>query len=176
MELIYIGKKIIFLMIIGSLLACVNEEEEIYTENAIEYSLVAGSDYEFDGVVTIRELRTGELEVGMVLNGPPSTETYLYPAHLHFGSYDSPNAPMAQMLTPIDARTLQSKTIIAHLHDGSNMDFERLINFDGHIKVHLAEDGPDYNTILVIGNIGANAKRTVKIDKMTICSPYSFEY
>jgi len=161
------------LIIMVLLWSCGTDEEDIYTQNFMSYPLIAGSDFDFEGVANIRELRAGGVEVELILSGDKATEPYFYPAHLHFGAYDSPSAAMAQMLSPIDARTLISNTLITHLHDGSGMDFNRFTNFDGHIKVHLAEDGPDYNTILVVGNVGANVTMGIDLEEMTICSPYS---
>jgi len=166
-------KNTVFVLMFGFFLSCGIEEESDYTQNIITYSLVAGSDFDFSGVANVRELRVGGVEVELVLSGQKTTEPYFYPAHLHFGAYDSTVAPMAQMLSPVDARTLESRTVITQLHDGSSMDFNRFKNFDGHIKVHLAEDGPDYNTILVLGNVGANASMNIDLLKMTMCSPYS---
>lgn len=153
------------------LMACGTDQDEgYYTQNFISYPLIPGSDFDFEGMVNIRELRIGGLEVELILSGEKTTEPYFYPAHLHFGAYDNPVAPMAQMLSPVDARSLSSITVITQLHDGSAMNFDRFINFDGHIKVHLAEDGPDYNTILVVGNVGANADMSIDLEKMTMCS------
>lgn len=166
-------KNIFGISILGLLLACGTDKEDDYTQNFISYPLIAGSDFEFSGVANVRELRGGGVELELLLSGEKTSQPYFYPAHLHFGAYDSPVAPMAQMLSPVDARTLESKTIITQLHDGSVMDYDRFTNFDGHIKVHLAEDGPDYNTILVVGNVGANATLSINLEKMTFCSPYS---
>jgi len=161
---------ILFLIIICS---CSADEESIYTQNSVSYSLIAGSAFDYEGVANVRELRTGGVEVELILRGEKSTIPYFYPSHLHFGAYDSPSAAMAQMLGPVDARTLESRTVITQLHDGSAMDFNRFTDFDGHIKVHLAEDGPDYNTILVVGNVGSNAAMGIDLEKITMCSPYS---
>ncbi|KEO75870.1 hypothetical protein [Anditalea andensis] len=165
--------KIIVLWVIGIIWGCSSEEEGIYTQNQVSYSLTAASDFDIQGMAHVRELRTGGIEIELVLEGLTSTEAYFYPSHLHYGPYDSPNAPMAQMLSPVDARTLVSKTVITTLHDGSIMDFNRFLSFDGHIKVHLAEDGPDYEVILAVGNVGAYNERVVDLSKIAVCSPYT---
>ena len=167
-------KYTLWFLTLAVLLGCESDREDIYTSNFKSYPLVAGSDFDYEGLATVRELRAGGVELEISLTGQKSTEPYFYPAHLHFGAYDSPDAPMAQMLGPVDARTLESRTVITQLHDGSVMDYNRFMVFDGHIKVHLAEDGPDYNTILVVGNVGANANMKINLEKMTMCSPYSF--
>lgn len=43
--------------------------------------------------------------------------------------------------------------------------------FDGHVKVHLANDGPDYGEILVAGNIGRNFSAEQGFDpgKIAVC-------
>jgi len=162
----------IWIVVLTFLMSCGAEQDDPYTQNSKSYPLVAGSDFDYQGQAIARELRGGGVELEVVLSGQRSSVPYFYPAHLHFGAYDSPGAPMAQMLAPVDARTLESKTVITQLHDGSVMDYNRFISFNGHIKVHLAEDGPDYNTILVVGNIGANGGMQIIPESITMCSPY----
>ena len=43
---------------------------------------------------------------------------------------------------------------MSSLTNGEKLDFDDLEFFEAHIKVHLAAEGPDYNVILVAGNIG----------------------
>jgi hypothetical protein len=134
--------------------ACSQEEEGIYTGRMEAYSLERMSDFDFQGVATVRELRKGGIEVEVQLTGPSTDAIYYYPAHLHYGEYLDFEAPMAQMLNPVDARVLLSITSINSLADGTSMNFDDFLNFEGHIKIHLAEDGPDYQIILASGNVG----------------------
>jgi hypothetical protein len=49
------------------------------------------------------------------------------------------------------------------------LKFEDLSNFDGHVKIHLANEGPDYSVILVAGNLGAKSKVEFDPEKLAVC-------
>lgn len=153
--------------------ACEKLDDEQYTGNTLEYTLHQGSEFEYQGKVIIKELTSGQLELIIELEGAKEDNAYFFPAHLHFGTYDSPDSKMAFMLNPVDIRDLKSQTVLGTLSNGETLAFESFQNFDGHIKVHLAESGPDYLVILAVGNIGANADENAAIDKdeISICLP-----
>jgi len=88
--------------------------------------------------------------------------------------YDEPNAVIAAMLNPVNSATLKSTTIIKELTDGSKLDFESFKTFQGHIKVHLASDGPDYKVILVSGHVGNNSIRSSKFWPLQNCCLWKF--
>ncbi|MCR9016664.1 hypothetical protein [Aquiflexum gelatinilyticum] len=154
--------------------SCDQQKDPVYTTNELTYNLYQGSDFNYTGKVQIKELLNGDLELTLELNGNKDTSPYYFPAHLHFGPYDSPDSPIAFQLDPIDIRTLKSVTVLGQLSDGTKLKFEDLSNFDGHIKVHLADSGPEYQVILSVGNIGANdnSSQAFKKEDMTVCSPY----
>jgi hypothetical protein len=156
------------------MISCVQEKDSIYTTNELTYNLYQGSDFNYTGKVQIKELLNGDLELMVQLSGNKNNDPYYFPAHLHFGPYDNPDSPIAYQLDPIDIRTLKSVTILGKLSDGSKLKFGDLNNFDGHIKVHLADSGPEYQVILSVGNIGANdnSPQAFKREDMTVCSPY----
>lgn len=160
-----------FLLIMS---ACGKEEEGLYTGQQLEYLLYsATSEYAYEGKVLFKEMVTGELEVTVQLFGDKREQAYFFPAHLHYESYDAPNAPMAAMLNPVDIRTLKSVSVIRQLARGENLSFNQLPDFDGHVKVHLAEDGPDYKVILVAGNIGSNDNaELINRESISVCAPY----
>ncbi|MBN3582386.1 hypothetical protein JYB64_08300 [Algoriphagus aestuarii] len=140
--------------------------------NKVSYVLNKASDYEYSGVLQVGELPNGELELEIRLYGAAGSQNINFPAHLHFGSYDTPDAEMAAMLTSVNGNTLTSRTILPQLADGTKLTFEDFKSFDGHIKVHLASEGPDYKVILVAGNVGSNADllQSFNPEKITICS------
>jgi hypothetical protein len=167
-----------FLMLIAllvGLLACQSPEEDRFNPESLEYDLFQGSEFfDYSGRAVVRELKTGELEISLKLEGAKSEKPYYLLSHFHFGAYDRPDAPLAFLLNPVDMTTLESRTVLGTLSDGRKLTFEGFKSFDGHIKVHLAPDGPDYNTILAVGNIGQNPNRKELFDRETIsvCSPY----
>lgn len=164
---------IIILALVG-LFSCQKEEENLYTNNELSYQLFQGSEFNYTGEVRVRERIGGEVEITLTLNGNKGNTSYFFPAHLHFGGYDSADSPIASLLTPIDIRELKSTTVLGKLSDGRSLSFDDFKNFDGHIKVHLADSGPEYAVILSVGNVGRNSNALADFDpsKMTMCSPY----
>lgn len=165
--------KIIFaLPLLILLLVSCQPEEDKYTANSISYDLFQSSDFEYTGQAQVRELRDGSVEIAVKLTGPSSKDAYFFPTHLHFGAYDMPDSEIALLLNPIDVRSLESKTILGNLSDGRNLNFSAFKNFDGHLKIHLADDGPDYAIILATGNIGINENsiESFSREQLSICS------
>ncbi|REG79462.1 hypothetical protein [Algoriphagus antarcticus] len=149
-------------------------EPKDYTGRELRYTLYQSSDFDYTGTVTVREYPDEGIELNIQLDWDGSRNSDInFPAHLHFGSYDTPDAPMAFMLAPVNSMTLLSQTRIEQLTDGSNLNFESFQNFEGHVKVHLDSEGPDYNVILVAGNVGSTLNNAEQFDasQMTICSP-----
>lgn len=164
----------LILLLFFGLGACQQEEETNYSGNSVSYDLFQSSDFEYKGVATFRELKSGDLEIEIDLQGPSSKNAYFFTGHLHFGAYDAEGADIAYLLNPVDIRTLTSKTQLGQLSNGENLDFAALKSFNGHIKIHLADEGPDYSVILASGNVGANPNTIEGFDpdKITLCSPY----
>lgn len=154
--------------------SCQQQEEERYTPNSVTYQLFQSSDFEYDGTAVVRELKGGGVEVTLSLRGPKSNDPYYFPSHLHFGNYKESGAALAFLLNPVDIKTLESKTILGKLSDGTDLNFESFRNFDGHIKVHLANEGPDYDVILATGNVGKNDNSIEQFSRESIsaCTPY----
>ena len=169
-NLIHMKKLILGLSILVGLWSCSDPEPDIYTGERIEFQLFKSSDFDYNGTLSIQELRTGGVEFTIQLEGARSANIS-YPAHLHFGGYDRADAPIAQLLTPVSGANLRSVTVLNTLSDGSKVSFEQMKGFDGHVKIHLANEGPDYNVILVAGNVGAgfNAELGFDPSKIAIC-------
>lgn len=164
-------KNVLAILLLSAVIgACTDAESEKYTGKQVQYQLFQASDFDYTGIATIREMIGGNLELTIQLEGERGSEEVSYPGHLHFGSYSTPNAPIAFMLNPIKASSLESITILEQLTDGNRLLFDEIEGFQGHIKVHLASDGPDYETILVAGNIGAlGHSQAFDIEQMVIC-------
>ena len=135
----------------------------------MDVALFQSSTYDYKGNLEIRELVDGSLEWTLRLDGVKSDEGLTFPAHLHFGSYDQVDAPIAQVLTPVTLKNLQSVTLLGPLSNGATLRFDDLRLFDGHIKVHLASEGPDYGVILVAGNIGPKASGEFDPNDIAVC-------
>ncbi|UCS92918.1 hypothetical protein KZP23_19970 [Echinicola marina] len=148
---------VMVLSILGLFGGCSELTESIYTDNVLEYELnTISTEYGYTGRAIFREYADGTgLQLSLILEGESDRKAYFFPAHLHQGSYGEEGI-MLEKLNPVDIRPLKSVTIL------KDYTYEKMKELDGHIKVHLAEDGPDYNTILVAGNIGANAPGVAK--------------
>ncbi|MEN2283918.1 hypothetical protein AAGF08_17385 [Algoriphagus sp. SE2] len=151
-------KKIVLALVIGVLFYGCTETERPsrYVQSTI-YELQQTSEYNYTGQLEAGELPTGELELVITLKGEKGSKAVTYPAHLHYGPYGTSDAPMAAMLNPIYASSLEGATILKELANGNVINYESFKTFNGHIKVHLSSEGPDYDVILVAGNVGANA-------------------
>lgn len=168
-------KKLAIVFLIGIFFtACNPEKDGLYTSNEISYDLYQSSDFNYTGKVTVKELIGGELELSLELIGNKGDSDYFFPAHLHFGTYDSPNSPIAYLLNPINIKTLKSVTVLGQLSSGTKLSFNDFRTFDGHVKIHLADSGPEYQVILSAGNIGINdnSPQAFIREDMTLCSPY----
>jgi len=165
-------RKLLFVLSLGLILvSCSETEPTIYTGNQRNYELFKSSDFDFSGSADVKELVAGGLEFTLVLSGPKGDASINYPTHLHFGGMEDPNVVIAAMLNPVNSSTLKSNTIIKELSDGTKLNFESFETFQGHIKVHLASDGPDYKVILVSGHVGNNSIRNSDFDrsKIAVC-------
>jgi hypothetical protein len=163
-------KKLFLILIVAlSFGACSETEESKYTGNQVDFKLFQSSTYDFKGNLTVRELVGGSLELTLRMDGAKTNTEYSYPAHLHFGSYDQQDSPIAFLLNPVSARNLESVTILGTLSDGAQLNFESMRSFDGHVKIHLANEGPDYGVILVAGNVGPKSELGFEIEQMAVC-------
>lgn len=148
--------KNILVVILGVfLISCADNSSTIsdLTGQEVNYTLFSGSDFGFEGTVTIKEKVDGTAQFVIDLDGP--TDESAFPAHLHFSSFDTPDAELASVLTPVNATSGISITDLRFLSDDSEVTYEQLLSFDGHIKIHL-DDGANQNVILAFGNIGSN--------------------
>ena len=149
--------------------SCAETSENTYSGKKLDVALFQSSTYDYKGNLEIRELVNGSLEWTLRLDGAKSYAAVDFPAHLHFGSYEQANAPIAQLLTPVSSQNLESVTLLGALSNGTTLRFDDLALFDGHVKVHLASEGPDYGVILVTGNLGPKAKGEFDPKTMALC-------
>jgi hypothetical protein len=166
-------KLILAFIVLAAAWSCSESDPEVYTGQKLEYKLNKSSDFDFTGMLTVSELSDGNVELTVQLVGAKSSSATTFPAHLHFGNYSDSDAPIAIMLNAVSGADLQSRTILGELTNGRKLSFEDIKNFDGHVKIHLANEGPDYSVILVAGNVGSNFDESQEFDaaQMTVCSP-----
>lgn len=163
----------LFALLLGFFLltACNDDEGDPsdLTGSSVTYPLFTGADdWGYEGEVTFAERKDGFALITLSLTGPSGTS--LFPAHLHYGPYNLV-ADMAAMLTPVDAATGKSETLLKQLGNGEEISYEELINFNGHIKVHLG-DGDNRSVILAYGNIGSNPATAATSANLANCASW----
>jgi len=138
-------KKLLLLLSLSICIgSCKDADENQYSGRSMEVELFQASTYAYKGTVEFKELVDGNLELKLRMDGAKSSTAYAYPAHL-------------------------STTQLGKLSDGRSLKFEDLNNFDGHVKIHLANEGPEYAVILVAGNIGVKARAEFDPDRIAVC-------
>jgi hypothetical protein len=130
-----------------------------FTGNEVTYDLQAASQYNVAGIATFKEKRDGTTRVVVQLSGT-SGESRL-PVHLHLGDISTPAADVAAVLSPVNAKTGVSETVLMKLADESEISFNDLIKLNACIKIHLSDVGPERNIILAGGNIGESASKGI---------------
>lgn len=161
-------KKLLFLISIsGFLFSCQeNMNTNDFTGNEFTYDLQSASQYNVSGIVTFKEKRDGSTQVVIQLTGT-SGDSKL-PVHLHLGDISTPAADVAALLSPVNANTGTSQTILKQLADESEVSFTDLINLNACIKIHLSDVGPERDIILAGGNIGESASKGITSGKIGI--------
>lgn len=119
-------------------------EETMYDIQEVNGSGVSGT-------FTIQQRKSGFTLATILLNGTPDEGNH--PAHIHANSLED-GGGIVISLQNVTGNTGQSVTDITMTDAGSEITYQDLFNFDGHVKVHLSPD--DLPTILAAGNIGSN--------------------
>ncbi len=152
------------------LAACENQviQEEVFTGNEVVYNLQAGSSYAISGLLTLKERTDGSTLVSIVLEGTEGNVQH--PVHLHLGDLGQADAAIAALLSPVEAKTGKSETILKQLADESALTYSELVQLSASIKIHLAATGPGRDVILAGSNIGTavNSNSNARLG-MAVC-------
>ena len=110
----------------------------------------------------------GDGTVGVSIDLQNTDARFDFPAHLHFGSIKEVGE-LAIRLEDVDGATGKSVTDLKDvvMPNGEQFRFEMLDEFNGSVKIHLAE-GVLGQYVLTYGNIGANENYFA--DGITVCT------
>jgi hypothetical protein len=153
---IYMKKVIGGIMLAGSLVACQDNEttgDKDFTGNETVYALTAGSEYDVDGTVTLKEKTDGSTVVIVALSGTEGSAEH--PVHIHLGDISAPGADVYALLNPVVGSVGTSETTLTKVADESAITYQQLVALDACMKVHLAATGESKDIILAGGNIGS---------------------
>ncbi|ELR72991.1 hypothetical protein C900_00493 [Fulvivirga imtechensis AK7] len=165
----------LFMLLFGFVLAGCDDDDNgdngggiVPTGNSETYTLASVSDHDISGEVTFHELSDGTTSVEIDLTGTSSDQTY--PAHIHFNSAVE-GGDIAVTLTSVDGNTGKSTTIVTEADDQSGLSYEELLEFDGHVNVHLSPG--DLQTLVAAGDIGGNelTGESVQYDLASVSDP-----
>ena len=101
------------------------------------------------GTVTFKKHESGATTIEVSLEG---TTEGTYPVHLHKESINESGA-LAINLNNVDGSTGVSTTVVTSLDDGTPIEYEELIVYDGYIAVYRTTD---FDGHLAKGDIGIN--------------------
>ena len=122
----------------------------IATGNSKTYDLGSVGGSSVSGTATFKEMNDNSITVELDLDGTPDGGEH--PAHIHFNSVVETGG-IARSLTSVDGSTGKSSTNFSALDDGSSISYDDLLDYDGHINVHLSSDDL---TVVAQGDIGGN--------------------
>ena len=115
------------------------------------YELEPVADSTIEGTATFVRVDDRTTSITIVLTGTPTGG--IHPAHIHANSVEE-GGPIVISLTPVDGTTGLSNTIVQTTDDGTPISYEELLNYDGHLNVHLSAEQLD--VYIAQGNIGSN--------------------
>lgn len=137
----------------------INTQEDEFTGRSVVYPLHTVSNPRIHGTATFEELVADSI-TGFPTNGVKITldlsntpENGYHPAHIHMNAA-SEGGPISISLNSVNGETGKSITFINRADDGTLVDYDKLLTFDGHINVYVSD--ADLTTIVAQGNIGKN--------------------
>jgi hypothetical protein len=155
-------KKLIVASVVMVLFAMGCEDSESiseFTGNEATYELSPASAYAISGAITFKERTDGFTIVAIALNGTEGSGKH--PVHLHLGSIATPDADVAAMLSPVEASTGKSETLLKQLANESAITYSAILDLEACVKIHLSDTGDGRNVVLAGGNIGASFTKNV---------------
>jgi plastocyanin len=119
--------------------------------NSKVYDLGAEGASGISGTATFIEKSDATLSIELDLKNTPQGKSH--PAHIHLNTA-AEGGDIALTLNAVDGSTGKSTTTFKTLDDGSAINYQALINFDGYINVHLSAD--ELAKLVAQGDIGQN--------------------
>ena len=110
------------------------------------------------GTFTLQQRKSGFTLATIMLDGTPDDGNH--PAHIHANSMET-GGGIVISLQNVAGSTGISTTNIEKTDAEEDITYNTLLDFDGHVKVHLSP--ADLPTIIAGGNIGANANTGARV-------------
>ena len=113
-----------------------------------DYSLISANNSGITGKATFTRDSNDNTTILIELT---NTNTEKHPANVRFNSA-SEGGPVAITLEPCTCAV--STTVVTQLDDGTPIDFDKLLNLDGHVSIQESSANPD--VVVAIADIGIN--------------------
>ena len=163
----HLSKKLFLLLITTSFIftSCSSNEDELVvpvdntpTElNSKTYTLGTAGDAGIFGTAKFIENSDATLSIEIALENTVQASTH--PAHIHFNTA-AQGGDIALSLEAVVGATGKSKTTFTTLNDGTSINYQALLNFNGYINVHQSAQALD--VLVAQGDIGQNELTGVK--------------
>lgn len=114
------------------------------------YPLSSVSDPSISGTVSFQKAGPNT-KVTIILEGTMADGDH--PAHIHFNSV-AEGGGIAVSLNNVNGSSGRSTTIVNMMDNGTTITYEDLLNFDGHVNVHVSP--ANLATLIAQGDIGSN--------------------
>lgn len=114
----------------------------------IDYALTAVNGSGITGKATLTRDSNDNTTILIELD---NTNTEEHPANVRFNTA-AEGGPVAITLEPCTCAV--STTVVTKLDDGTPIDFDKLLNLDGHVRIEESSTNPD---VVAIADIGKNA-------------------
>ena len=147
---------LILLALFISILSCNNDDEvtgvidRTDPTNSVIYQLEGTTNSNITGEVTFARNHDNTSTVFVRLVGASEG---IHPTAIHFNSKEEGGSQAIRLNTCI---CLESETMVAQLDDGTSINFDELIDFDGHLNIFESEVLSEI--IIAQTNIGSNAQ------------------
>lgn len=150
-------------------------EEEIYTGREVKYEMLKGAffEHETSGFIVVRERVDQSIDIEINMEG--TLPNAYHPVHLHYGNLED-NGLVAEFLTYMEDRGNRKSQSVTHIkflrNEDTPMTFDKFLEMDGSIKVHMEESGEFKDLILGASEIGSNYKYQLSgnTKAITICN------
>ena len=144
----YLPSLIVFAFLFG----CSEDDSPSATGRSEAFDLASVSGNNVQGSASFIERTDNVVQIDITISGTQQGDNH--PAHIHFESATE-GGVIALSLNPIVGSSGTSTTEVTTLDNGAPVTYQELINFDGHLKIHLSES--ELGTVLSQGDIGGNA-------------------
>ncbi len=121
------------------------------TGNSKTFNLFSTSTGQPGGSIKFSELEDNTTKIEITMTGLDASASH--PAHIHNNS-GAEGGSIAVSLENVEGSSGKSETIVTQLDDGSAVTYNDLIEFDGHVNVHLSQS--ELSTLIAQGDIGPN--------------------